>query len=152
MERVILKTDDESFGVDVPVVNIGSEYYIEKSVYEEMMNMALKQIDVYKQAFEFVKRDRYKQVSEMMAHINCLKAELLEVQRYSDNKLQNLPENPIDVATMLIKCTATVKTNSISKAFNHDMPDEYETEKYFTSDLRQIAEYLLVYCNNSEDR
>ena len=112
-------------------------------------------IEKYKTAFENAKQERDKQVSEMMAHIDCLKAELLEVQCHSDKLKQELKHNlsaePIDVASMLIKATRTVRTNYIQKAFNPNAPDEYETEKYSKSDLRQIAEHLLVYCNNSEN-
>lgn len=62
-----------------------------------------------------------------------------------------LPAEPIDVASMLIKATVTVKTNPIKKVLAQNIPDEYETEKYSKSDLRQIAEHLLAYCNNSEN-
>ena len=62
-----------------------------------------------------------------------------------------LPSEPIDVASMLIKATVTVKTNPIKKVLAQNIPDEYETEKYSKSDLRQIAEHLLAYCNNSEN-
>ncbi|MCQ5143397.1 hypothetical protein [Enterocloster bolteae] len=62
-----------------------------------------------------------------------------------------LPSEPIDVASMLIKATRTVRTNSIQKAFNPNMSDEYEIDKYSKSDLQQIAEHLLAYCNNNAD-
>lgn len=148
---------------------------------------------------DFSKRDREKdkQFSEMQSHIDCLKAELLEVQCHSDKLKQELAmkdgtkmfdtlmgnssgearellsrhlyENlccvelnqgeiksvllsePIDVASMLINATETVKTNSIQRALNPNTPDGYEIEKYSKGDLRQIAEHLLVYCNNGED-
>lgn len=54
-------------------------------------------------------------------------------------------------ASMLIKATRTVRTNSIQKAFNPNMSDEYEIDKYSKSDLQQIAEHLLAYCNNNAD-
>lgn len=155
MARLILKTDDGSFNVDVPIILIGSEYYIEEYAYEEVMNKALKEIERYKQAFEDLKQERDKQVSEMMAHIDCLKAELLEVQCHSDKLKQELKHNlsaePIDVASMLIKATRTVKTNPIKKVLAQNIPDEYETEKYSKSDLRQIAKHLLAYCKNVEN-
>lgn len=98
-----------------------------------------------------------KQKADMQAHIDCLKAELQEIQCYSDELKQelkmkhNLSAEPIDVASMLIKATRTVRTNYIQKAFNPNALDEYETKKYSKSDLRQIAEHLLAYCNNSEN-
>lgn len=197
MARLILKTDDGSFNVDVPIILIGSEYYIEEYAYEEVMNKALKEIERYKQAFEDLKQERVKLISDMQAHIDCLKAELVEVQCHSDklkqelkmkdgtkmfdtlmenssgearellsrhlyenlrcvelnqeNKEPLLPSEPIDVASMLMKAVVTVKKSPIQKLFDLNVPDEYEIEKYSKSDLRQIAEHLLVYCNNSED-
>lgn len=197
MARVISKTDDGSFSVDVPIRLIGSEYYIEKYAYEEAINKALDEIEKYKKAFNNAKQERDKQVSEMMAHIDCLKAELLEVQCHYDKLKQELeikdgmkmfdtlmenssgeakellarhlfenlccvelnqkdkglilPSEPIDVASMLIKATVTVKTNPIKKVLAQNIPDEYETEKYSKSDLRQIAKHLLAYCKNVEN-
>lgn len=87
------------------------------------------------------------QISEMQSHIDCLKAALEEVQM---NKPE-LPLEPIEVAAMLIKSTVTHKANPIQKAFNKNCPDEYEADRYSKEDLRQIAEHLLVYCNNAED-
>lgn len=195
MARVISKTDDGSFSVDVPIRLIGSEYYIEKYAYEEAINKVA-EIEKYKKAFDNAKQERDKLVSEMQSHIDCLKAELLEVQCHSDKLKQELeikdgtkmfdtlmenssgearellsrhlyenlccaelnqanglilPTEPIDVASMLIKATVTVKTNPIKKVLAQNIPDEYETEKYSKSDLRQIAEHLLAYCNNSEN-
>ena len=60
------------------------------------------------------------QIKEMQSHIDFLKAELTEVQM---NK-PVLPTEPIKVADMLID------------------------NNYFLRDLRQIADHLLVYCNN----
>lgn len=77
------------------------------------------------------------QIKEMQSHIDCLKAELAEVQR---NKLE-LPAKPIKVADMLISATVTYK-NLLNK--------EQEYQIFDKSDLRQIAEHLLVYCNHEE--
>ena len=196
MASIISKIDDGSFSVDVTIRLIGSEYYIEKYAYEEAINKALDEIEKYKKAFNNAKQERDKQVSEMMAHIDCLKAELLEVQCHSDKLKQELamkdgtkmfdtlmenssgearellsrhlyenlccvelnqanglilPSEPIDVASMLIKATVTVKTNPIKKVLAQNIPDEYETEKYSKSDLRQIAKHLLAYCKNVEN-
>lgn len=85
-------------------------------------------------------------IKEMQSNIDCLKAELAEVQM---NK-QELPLEPIDVASMLIKETVLCKTNPFQKAFNEGCPDEYEADRYSEENLRQIAEHLLVYCNHTE--
>lgn len=86
-------------------------------------------------------------ISEMRSHIDCLKAELAEVQM---NK-QELPLMPIDVASMLIKATVTCKTNPFQKIFNEGCPDEYAADRYSKADLKEIAKHLLVYCKNAED-
>lgn len=89
---------------------------------------------------------RESEIKEMQSHIDCLKAELAEIQ-------QNKPEpplDPIDVAKMLINATITRKSTPFQKAFNENCPDEYEDDRYSGNDLRQIAEHLLVYCNHAE--
>lgn len=85
------------------------------------------------------------QIKEMQNHIDCLKSELEEAQ---DNKIQ-LPNEPINVAAMLIDAQGTCETNSISRAFGAGDTGTYNL--YSKSDLRQIAEHLLVYCNNAEE-
>lgn len=60
-------------------------------------------------------------------------SQILEMQekseKYDKGMLVSLPENPIDIAKMLI-----------------DKPD-----KYSVSDLRQIAQHLLIYCDNAPE-
>lgn len=51
---------------------------------------------------------------------------------------------------MLIKSTVICKANSLQKAFNKNCQDEYEADRYSKEDLKEIAEHLLVYCNNAE--
>lgn len=191
MASIITKTDDGSFSVECPLIDIGNKDYVKRTDYEEVILKALDEVEKYKTAFENAKQERDKLVSEMQSHIDCLKSELLEVQCHSDKLKQELamkdgtkmfdtlmenssgearellsrqccvelnqakglllPSEPIDVASMLIKATRTVRTNLIQKAFNPNMSDEYEIDKYSKSDLRQVAEHLLAYCNNSEN-
>lgn len=89
--------------------------------------------------------DKQCQIEEMQNHIDRLKADLAEAQ---DNKVE-LPYEPIKVAEMLIDATGTYKTNSLSRAFGAGDTGIYNL--YSKSDLRQIAEHLLVYCNNAEE-
>lgn len=49
---------------------------------------------------------------------------------------------------MLIYATGTCETSSVARAFGAGDTQTYDI--YSKSDLRQIAEHLLVYCNNSE--
>lgn len=89
--------------------------------------------------------DRNCKIKEMQHHIDCLKSDLAEAQ---DNKVE-LPNEPIKVATMLIDAQGTYETNSISRAFGAGDTGTYNL--YSKSDLRQIAEHLLVFCNDSEE-
>ena len=89
-------------------------------------------------------KDKQCQIEEMQNHIDCLKADLAEAQE----KIE-LPHEPIKVAETLIDATGTYKTNSLSRAFGAGDTGTYNL--YSKSDLRQIAEHLLVYCNNAED-
>ena len=84
-------------------------------------------------------------IYEMDQHIKCLQSDLEEVQ---GNRFE-LPKEPIKVAEMLIDEKITYETSSIAKAFGAG--DTGTCNLYSNSDLRQIAEHLLVYCNNSED-
>ena len=87
---------------------------------------------------EKINKEKDKRVFEMQSHIDCLKAELEEIQM---NK-QELPEEPIKVAEMLISATGTY-TNLLGKKQDYNVYDK--------SELRQIAEHLLVYCNHAEE-
>ena len=89
--------------------------------------------------------DRNCQIKEMQNYIDRLKADLAEAQ---DKKIE-LPHDPIKVAETLIDATGTYKTNSLSRAFGAGDTGTYNL--YSKSDLRQIAEHLLVYCNNAEE-
>ena len=83
-----------------------------------------------------------KHIEEMQHNIDSLKSELAESQ---DNKIQ-LPHEPIKVASMLIDATETYETNSLANRFGAGDTATYKL--YSNADLRQIAEHLLVYCNN----
>lgn len=89
--------------------------------------------------------DRKYQVEELKNHIDSLKAELAE----SQGKKTELPNEPIKVAEMLIDAQGTYETNIIQRKFGAKEIETYTM--YSKSDLRQIAEHLLVYCNNAEE-
>ena len=92
------------------------------------------------------KEEKYKkQIEEMQHHIDSLKSDLAEAQ---ERKFE-LPIEPIKVASMLIDATETYETSSLAKRFGAGDTATYKL--YSNADLRQIAEHLLVYCNNSED-
>lgn len=76
-------------------------------------------------------------IEEMQHHIDCLKSDLAEAQ----NNKNEFPLEPIKVAEMLI---CNVKTTVCEDS-------AYYTRMFTKSGLRQIAEHLLVHCNNSDD-
>lgn len=91
---------------------------------------AMKSLENYKDSGK-------RKIAEMQSHIDCLKAELAEIQI----NRQELPEEPIRVAEMLISTTGTY-TDWFGKERDYNIYDKPE--------LRQIAEHLLVYCNHAE--
>ena len=86
-----------------------------------------------------------KQIEVMQHHIDNLKSDLAEAQ---ERKFE-LPIEPIKVASVLIDATETYETSSLAKRFGAGDTATYKL--YSNADLRQIAEHLLVYCNNSEE-
>lgn len=61
-----------------------------------------------------------------------------------------LPTEPIKVADMLINATYTRKKGDMEKAIHKAFGNNADTvtgNVYSVSELRQIAEHLLVYCN-----
>lgn len=61
-----------------------------------------------------------------------------------------LPDEPIDVASMLINATITVEPSKsgILSPLHDKEPQTFA--KYDTNQLQEIAEHLLVYCNAQE--
>lgn len=59
-----------------------------------------------------------------------------------------LPTEPIEVASMLINAEGEYEHNPIAKAFCGTDKGKYKL--FDISELRQIAEHLLVYCNANE--
>ena len=86
-------------------------------------------------------KDKQCQIEEMQNYIDCLKAGLEGSQKNKIHKTQ-LPPEPIKVAMMLIDTGYAYQ--------NTDTGMQHRVSLYSKSDLKQIAEHLLVYCNNSE--
>ena len=66
-------------------------------------------------------------------------------------KEHELPSEPIEVASMLINATYTREKGDIEKAFHKAFGNNSETiteNIYSVNDLKEIAEHLLVYCDN----
>lgn len=84
------------------------------------------------------------------------KAEALEAEK-TEIKIHEitdfLPSEPIKVADMLISATYTRQKSSMEKTLHKAFGNNSDTvteNVYSESDLRQIAEHLLVYCNYNE--
>lgn len=60
-----------------------------------------------------------------------------------------LPTEPIKVAGMLINAEGEYEHNAIAKAFCGTDKDTYRI--FDISELRQIAEHLLIYCNHNKE-
>lgn len=72
------------------------------------------------------KEEYEEKINNMQALIDCLKAELVGIQ---SNNLE-LPYEPIEVATILIRATTMVKTTPVYRVFNPNASDEHETGMY----------------------
>lgn len=62
----------------------------------------------------------------------------------------SLPDEPIDVASMLINATITVEPSKFSSLSPLHDKEPQTFAKYDTNQLREIAEHLLVYCEAQE--
>lgn len=59
----------------------------------------------------------------------------------------NLPESPIDVASMLINATVTCDPPKVDLTLSPLLePKSYEIPKYDILQLEEIAKHLLLYC------
>ncbi len=68
-------------------------------------------------------------------------------ERAKGNVRDFLPTEPIKVADMLINAEGEYEHNPITKAFCGTDKDTYRI--FDISELKQIAEHLLVYCNHN---
>ena len=82
--------------------------------------------------------------------IKCLQG-LCNGENYTEENLLSkfLPAEPIKVADMLINAEGEYEHNPIEKAFCGTDKGKYKI--FDVSELRQIAEHLLIYCNHNEE-
>lgn len=105
------------------------------------------EVEKYRKAFEDTKKERDCQVAEYQKKIEELKAENAELHcgmqamKVFPNEI---PTEPIKVAEMLITAKGECEPLYIG---NDVFKDTYRIFK--VSELRQIAEHLLVYCNHN---
>lgn len=107
-----------------------------------------------KKAHEFIDKHEFEKVtilpSEYLKSLECQNKEMkteLEVLKTEDSKLI---DEPIRIAEKLIYATNKYPVSQIQKALGckEDMVD---IDVYSKSDLRQIANHLLVYCDSEVD-
>lgn len=73
-----------------------------------------------------------------------------DIKIKSDKEFTNfLPTEPIKVADMLINAEGEYEHNPLAKALYKEDKGTYRI--FDVSELRQIAEHLLVYCNHNEE-
>lgn len=152
---------------------------VKKEDYESEVNRLQSEVEKYRKAFEDAKKERDCQISEHRKKIDDLehdlktagekiqdlvgenmklqcerndyksKSEFLEVERMRVKKngfSDFLPTEPIKVADMLITAKGECEPLHIG---NDVFKDTYRI--FEVSELRQIAEHLLVYCNHNKE-
>lgn len=75
--------------------------------------------------------------------------ERLKQEQETMKNMVELPIAPIECATMLINSYFEYETSMVQKAFGAG--DKAFAERYSPSELKQIAQHLLVYCEHAED-
>lgn len=100
-------------------------------------------IEKYKKSFESAKCERDKAVCEYQNEIDRLKSRVRELEEYQED----FPIEPIKIAEYLMDRTIEVKNTfpALQGGETSIVP------AHDVSELRQIAEHLLVYCNHSEE-
>lgn len=111
-------------------------------------NKALQsELEKYRKAFENAKKERDCQVAEYQKKIEELKVKNAELHcEMQAMKVfpDEIPEEPIKAAEMLITAKGECEPLHIG---NNVFKDTYRIFKI--SELRQIAEHLLIYCNHN---
>ena len=76
--------------------------------------------------------------------------DLLKIKNdFQKNVSDNIPFEPIEVAEMLINAKVEHPSNQIQKAFGAG--ETCFVDKYSNSDLKEIAEHLLLYCKYNDE-
>lgn len=108
------------------------------------------EVEKYRKSFEDTKKERDCQIAEYQKKIEELKVENAELHcEMQAMKVfpDEIPTEPIKVADMLINAEGEYEHNPITKAFCGTDKGTYRI--FDVSELRQIAEHLLVYCNHN---
>lgn len=89
----------------------------------------------------------FKRICEMEDTINEQKKQIFELKaELEDNVAIELPDSPIEVASMLINAIFEYQNSLLSMALGAS--ETSFCDKYSKSDLKEIADHLMAYCNN----
>lgn len=131
-----------------------TEYPLEKSIkdnYESQIQQKEAKISRLEKEREELRNQR----NEQMTIVNELKQKIkiLEEQSKQDSSktiADFIPSEPVCIAGMLINLQFECENNPLSKMVTKE--ETYMRRMFDVSELRQIAEHLLVYCNaNGEE-
>lgn len=137
---------------------------VKKEDYDEEVNRLQSEVEKYRKAFEDAKKERDCQIVEYQKKIEELtnEKESLETRlkllkserddlREEVEKLRNAQDfsnlEPIGVANIIINSEGT-RENLFGRITGKGATETYRI--FEASELRQIAEHLLVYCNHNE--
>lgn len=127
--------------------HLHSEEYLKISSLNRTISELQSEVEKYRKAFEEAKKERDCQVAEYRKKIEELNVENAELHcEMQAMKVfpDEIPEEPIKAAEMLITAKGECEPLHIG---NDVFKDTYRI--FGVSELRQIAEHLLVYCNHN---
>lgn len=127
--------------------HLHSEEYLKILNLNRTISDLQSEVEKYRKAFEDEKKERDCQVAEYRKNIEELNVENAELHcEMQAMKVfpDEIPEEPIKAAEMLITAKGECESLHIG---NDVFKDTYRI--FGVSELRQIAEHLLVYCNHN---
>lgn len=141
----------EKYGVRINCTEMKHQN-ITHNLIEEVYGIIFDSVDFSKHDKEFTDKieELKKENDELKTENAELHCEMQAMSMFPDE----FPTEPIKVADMLISATYTRKKSNMEmamcKAFGNNA-DTVTENVYSKSELRQIAEHLLVYCNHNEE-
>lgn len=100
------------------------------------------EVEKYRKVIEDTKKEHNRQILEYQNKIDIMTIAIESLQKDSIS----VHQEPIDIANDLINANGEYENNQIIKAI---LKEDKGTYRIFdVSELRQIAEHLLVYCNH----
>lgn len=132
------------------LISENAKYKVQTEVLRQERNDAIQKFLKEKSELEKELREVKSENEKAMKQIAHDQAKIGDLLNEIDSKRSEImPDEPIKAAERLIHATVIRETNAILRMFRRS--ERYETyDLYSVSDLRQIAEHLLVYCNNNE--